>query len=144
MNKPWKPSEEQRETVRLMTGTGQTQGDICIELGCTLDTLKQHFMDDLLHGGVRFKTKMLRRLDSQSERGSVPATRQLMELNEKGGMMQRPEKASSAEQGHAGDVVVAMDGRVGKKAALRAAAANPDTATAMGALMARRGTEQPN
>lgn len=48
--RPFEPTDDMRDRVRLMVAGGMDQPCICAVIGCSIPTLHKYFRDDLDHG----------------------------------------------------------------------------------------------
>ena len=55
---PFKPTEEHREQVKLMTSLGIPQDRICRVIGISVPTLEKHFRDEIDLGAVEAHVKV--------------------------------------------------------------------------------------
>ena len=56
------PTDEQRRTVRALSGYGVPQDGIAIHIGVDAKTLRKHFRDELDHGSVEATAKVAQTL----------------------------------------------------------------------------------
>ena len=77
----FEPTTEQRALVQIMVGTLVPQATIARNIGggIALNTLKEHFSDELEHGREQVVATLKARMYRASENGSVRATSWLLE-----------------------------------------------------------------
>ena len=66
----FEPTEEQRRTVRAMSGFGVPQDGIATHLGIDPKTMRKHFRDDLDRGSVEATTKVAQSLFNMATKGN--------------------------------------------------------------------------
>jgi hypothetical protein len=64
------PTDEQRRTVRAMSGFGVPQPDIALHLGIDPKTLRKYFRDDLSRGSIEATTKVAQSLFNMATKGN--------------------------------------------------------------------------
>ena len=62
MPERFEPTEEQRRTVRALSGYGVPQDGIAIHIGVDAKTLRKHFRDELDRGSVKATAKVAQTL----------------------------------------------------------------------------------
>ena len=58
----FEPTEEQRRTVKALSGYGVPQESIAVHIGIDAKTLRKHFRDELDHGSVEATAKVAQTL----------------------------------------------------------------------------------
>jgi hypothetical protein len=127
--KPYQPTKAQRKTVELWRGCGLSEQAMADSLGITRVTLRKHFKVELATGAGRARAENLARLKKAAEGGSVAAIKYL------------DAKLIIAPSDFTAASIVAPEPqkpKLGKKEQAVIDAANPDTETMMGDLMAQR------
>ena len=66
----FEPSDEQRRTVRAMSGFGVPQPDIAIHVGIDPKTLRKHFREELDRGSIEATTKVAQSLFRMATEGN--------------------------------------------------------------------------
>jgi hypothetical protein len=66
----FQPTDEQRRTVRAMSGFGVPQPDIALHLGIDPKTLRKHFRKDLNRGSIEATTKVAQSLFNMATKGN--------------------------------------------------------------------------
>jgi predicted ArsR family transcriptional regulator len=66
---PYQPTEEQRRTVRAMSGYGMPQEDIATFLDIDPKTLRKHFQQELEKGSIEATTKVAQSLFRMATEG---------------------------------------------------------------------------
>ena len=66
----FEPTEEQRRTVRAMSGFGVPQPDIATHVGIDAKTLRRHFRDELDRGSIEATTKVAQSLFRMATEGN--------------------------------------------------------------------------
>lgn len=130
------PTSENRNRVNLLLALGWGNERIAAALRITPPTLRRHYFSELRHRDVARDRLDLRRAEvlwREAEKGNVGAIKEFGRLLERNDLMlfgqtSRPQPAAPAPK----------PAKLGKKEAALAAAAQPDTGTALGQLMARR------
>lgn len=128
-----RPTQENRNRVSMLLVMGWSNKRIADALYITLPTLRKHYFSELKYRDVardRLNATMATKLWDLFMAGNVAACREFRDLLEKNDLMlygqtsqpQKPEKAP----------------KLGKKEAALLAAQQPDTASTLGELMARR------
>jgi hypothetical protein len=64
------PTEEQRRTVKAMSGFGVPQPDIAVHLGIDPKTLRKHFREELDRGAIEATTKVAQSLFNMATQGN--------------------------------------------------------------------------
>ena len=64
------PTDEQRRTVRAMSGFGVPQPDIALHLDIDPKTLRKYFRDDLNRGSIEATTKVAQSLFNMATKGN--------------------------------------------------------------------------
>jgi hypothetical protein len=64
------PTEEQRRTVKAMSGFGVPQPDIAIHVGVDPKTLRKHFREELDRGAIEATTKVAQSLFNMATQGN--------------------------------------------------------------------------
>jgi hypothetical protein len=64
------PTDEQRRTVKAMSGFGVPQPDIAIHLGVDPKTLRKHFREELDRGAIEATTKVAQSLFNMATQGN--------------------------------------------------------------------------
>ena len=71
--KPHVPTDEQRNTARLLSGIGLPQDDIAVMLGISKPTLHKHYREELDKGLAEANAKIAQTLFKQATGGNVAA-----------------------------------------------------------------------
>lgn len=124
---PFKPTKAQRADVELLKADAWSDERIADLLGISRPTLMKHFADELRRGRDILLAENLRNLRKLARKNST-AARLLFDRIAIAGTL-RPGQPTQEEE---------APPRLGKKEAAQMAAENPDTATEMGSMMARR------
>jgi hypothetical protein len=66
----FEPTEEQRRTVRAMSGYGVPQPDIAVHLGIDPKTSRKHFREELDRGSIEATTKVAQSLFNMATTGN--------------------------------------------------------------------------
>jgi hypothetical protein len=64
------PTDEQRRTVKAMSGFGVPQPDIAVHLGIDPKTLRKHFREELDRGSIEATTKVAQSLFNMATQGN--------------------------------------------------------------------------
>jgi hypothetical protein len=64
------PTDEQRRTVKAMSGFGVPQPDIAIHIGVDPKTLRKHFREELDRGSIEATTKVAQSLFNMATQGN--------------------------------------------------------------------------
>jgi hypothetical protein len=64
------PTDEQRRTVKAMSGFGVPQPDIAIHIGIDPKTLRTHFREELDRGAIEATTKVAQSLFNMATQGN--------------------------------------------------------------------------
>lgn len=67
---PFEPTEDQRRTVRAMSGLGVPQPDIAIHIGIDPKTLRKWFREELDRGSIEATTKVAQSLFRMATEGN--------------------------------------------------------------------------
>src|SRR4051794_22602766 len=67
---PFEPNDEQRRTVKAMSGFGIPQPDIATHVGIDPKTLRKHFRDELDRGSIEATTKVAQSLFRMATEGN--------------------------------------------------------------------------
>lgn len=127
----YEPTYRDREDVKLCKADGWPDDRIARCLGISRNTLLKHFAEELEIGVDQLRIKALRNLKNASDKGSVPASRELLEMP---GMLGIGTHTPRPEP----DQVEHKAAPLGKKEQAQRDAESPDRSTEMGGLMARR------
>jgi hypothetical protein len=74
---PFRPTAAQRRDAMLLMAGGIGEAGIAAIFQLSVNCLRKHFADELLHGRSRKRGENLRRLEAAAERGAVTAMRVL-------------------------------------------------------------------
>ena len=66
----FEPTEEQRRTVKALSGYGVPQDGIAIHIGIDAKTLRKHFRDELDRGSVEATAKVAQSLFAMATKGN--------------------------------------------------------------------------
>lgn len=125
-------TQEQRDKVRMLVGSGMDVADVAIVMGCVRQTLYKYFPDEIRHARVIMKAEALELVWKQAREGSSPMIRRAVELTsvprDRGDFIREVSREAQEPKAE----------KIGKKEALKRAADNPDKSDALGALMAER------
>ena len=66
----FEPTDEQRRTVKAMSGFGVPQPDIAVHLGIDPKTLRKHFREELDRGSIEATTKVAQSLFQMATSGN--------------------------------------------------------------------------
>lgn len=124
-------SQEMRDKVRMLIGSGMEAADVAIVMGCVKQTLYKYFPDEIRHARVIMKAEALELVWKQARDGSSPMIRRAVELTS----VPQTREALLTNRGVEPEP---KPEKIGKKEAQRLAAAHPDESDPLGALMAQR------
>lgn len=79
----FKPTERQRDMVRLWKAGGISEPVIAAKIGICQNTLRKHFSDDILYGRDILNAEVLEMLRRAAKRGNVAAMKELRSRSEK-------------------------------------------------------------
>ncbi|HUC70398.1 MAG TPA: hypothetical protein VMS01_04320 [Stellaceae bacterium] len=119
---PFKPTAKLRRAVEEMRACGEAQETIARAIGCSDETLRKHFANELATGHAVRRREVIGLLFQSARGGNVSAQRKLDDMTRPGAARPEGERAPP----------------LGKKEEAQEAALHPDAATDMGELMARR------
>lgn len=78
--RPYKPSDEAREKVRVLKAGGMTNDAIAIAIGITVPTLTKHFPTELDCGTAKVRADLLMARYRSAMGGNVSAQTKMLEL----------------------------------------------------------------
>lgn len=124
-------TQEMRDKVKMLIGSGMEASDVAIVMGCVKQTLYKYFPDEIRHARVVMRAEAIELAWREARDGSSPMIRKVMDM----AAVPHTREAFLPD----GKVPQAAKAEpVGKKQALKDAALNPDTSTTLGALLAER------
>ena len=80
---PFRPTKQQRRDAMLLMAGGIGEEGIAAIFRLSVNCLRKHFADELLHGRARKRGENLRRLERAAEEGAVTAMRVLQLVYDK-------------------------------------------------------------
>lgn len=129
------PSNENRNRVNMLLSLGWSNERIAAALSITLPTLRKHYFSELKYRDVARDRLNMRRAEllwKQVEHGNVGAMKEFDRFLEKSDLMEFGQTSRPRSE------TKPAPAKVGKKEAALAAAQQPDVASPLGHLMARR------
>jgi hypothetical protein len=78
--RPYKPSDEEREKVRVLKAGGMSHDAIAVAIGVSGPTLAKHFSVDLECGAAKVTAEILMARYSAAKEGNVSAQNRLLDL----------------------------------------------------------------
>lgn len=135
------PTQQNRNRVSMLVALGWSNKRIAAALFVTLPTLRKHYFSELKFRDVardRLEANLATNLWALFMLGNVAAGKEFRKLLERNDLMLYGQAAQPQRP--------AKEPKLGKKEAAALAAQNPDTASTLGELMARRqqGGGRPN
>jgi len=82
--RPFVPSQAQRDKTMLLAAASFSEPQIAIAIGCCQNTLRKCLGQELKNGRTIKKAELLERLELASRKGSISATRTLMQAFDRG------------------------------------------------------------
>lgn len=132
---PFKPTDEQRDTVEQMLAVGTTLEDIALLFGITTTTLSVHFADEIRLGRVRKRSEVVTMAFKAARNGNASMIKHLETMT---GIAAIGRPAQYEVPAAEKEAPTPRPPKLGKKEEQLLAAQHPDTGTPMGELMAAR------
>ena len=123
----FKATPARRRRVEELVSGGMSHDDIARVLGCSDETLRKHFEDELRTGSAKKRAEADALLWESARAGNASSIRRLIERLDTAATARRPPEPTQQKPP-----------ALGKKEELQRAAEHPDTSTSMGELMAKR------
>jgi len=110
---PFRPTAAQRRDAMLLMAGGIGEAGIAAIFQLSVNCLRKHFADELLHGRARKRGENLRRLERAAEEGAVTAMRVLQLVYDKAEAREQHARESAAERRERAEAAVRQ--RVSKR-----------------------------
>jgi hypothetical protein len=110
---PLRPTAAQRRDAQLLMAGGIGEEGIAAIFQLSVNCLRKHFADELLHGRAQKRAENLRRLERAAEEGAVTAMRVLQLVYDKAEAREQHARESAAERRERAEAAVRQ--RVSKR-----------------------------